>query len=62
MERTFNVLKNRFPIIASGSEPHYALDTMIDMVLACCILHNFLCDADNIESLIDKVDKELMEQ
>ena len=47
IKRTFGVLKKRFPIIASGTEPYYSLDTMTDIVLACCILHNFLRKVDN---------------
>lgn len=54
-------MKKLFPIIASGIEPHYALDTMTDIVLAFCILHNFLYGVDNDESLVDEVDWELME-
>ncbi|KAL2343348.1 hypothetical protein Fmac_004633 [Flemingia macrophylla] len=62
IERTFGVLKKRFPIIASGTEPHYSLDTMTNIVLACCILHNFLRGFDNDESLLAEVDRELMEE
>jgi len=62
IERTFGVLKKRFPIIGSGTEPHYSLDTMTDIVLACCILHNFLRVVDNDQSYLDEVDRELMEQ
>ena len=46
IERTFGVLKKRFPIIGSGTEPSYSFDTMVDVVLACCILHNFLMGVD----------------
>jgi len=62
IERTFGVLKKRFPIIASGSEPYYVVDTMTDIGLACCILHNYLRGVDNDEALIDEVDRELMEE
>nr|KYP44363.1 Putative nuclease HARBI1 [Cajanus cajan] len=62
IERTFGVLKKRFPIIASGTEPHYSFDTMTNIVLACCILHNFLRGVDNDESLLAEIDRELMEQ
>ncbi|KAL2325437.1 hypothetical protein Fmac_024495 [Flemingia macrophylla] len=62
IERTFGVLKKIFPIIASGTEPHYSLDTMTNIVLACCILHNFLRGFDNDESLLAEVDRELMEE
>ncbi|XP_068483377.1 uncharacterized protein [Phaseolus vulgaris] len=62
IERTFGVLKKRFPIIASGTEPHYDVDTMTKIVLACCILHNFLRGIDNDESLLEELDNELLEQ
>jgi len=41
IERTFGVLKKRFPIIARETEPHYFVDTMTDIVLTCCILITF---------------------
>ncbi|XP_052734061.1 protein ALP1-like [Vigna angularis] len=59
IERTFGVLKKRFPIIASGTKPHYGLDTMTDIILACCILHNFLRGVDNDDSLLEEVDNDL---
>ncbi|XP_052732389.1 uncharacterized protein LOC128196196 [Vigna angularis] len=62
IERTFGVVKKRFPIIASGTEPHYGLETMTDIILACCILHNFLRGVDNDDSLLDEVDNELNER
>ena len=61
IERTFGVLKKRFPIIASGTEPHYDVDTMTKIVLACCILHNFLRGVDNDESLLEEVDNKLLQ-
>ena len=57
IERAFGVLKKRFPIIASGTEPYYSLQTMTDITIACCILHNFLMDVDPNERLIDEVDR-----
>lgn len=62
IERSFGVLKKRFPIIASGTEPFYSFDIMIDIILACCILHNFLMGADVDESLIAEVDRELLQR
>lgn len=59
IERTFGVIKKRLPIIASGSEPHYGFETMRNIVLACCILRNFLRSIDNDESLLEEVDHEL---
>ncbi|XP_054824887.1 protein ALP1-like [Prosopis cineraria] len=59
IERTFGVLKKKFPIIGSGTEPHYAFETMVDIVIACCILHNYLMGVDPDENLIAQVDHEL---
>ena len=62
IERTFGVIKKHFSIIASGTEPHYDLHTMTNIILACCILHNFLRGVDNDDSLIEEVDRELLQQ
>jgi len=62
IERTFGVMRKRFPIIASRTEPHYDVDTMTKVVLTYCILHNFLRGVDNDESLIEEVDHELLQQ
>ncbi|XVF50461.1 hypothetical protein PTKIN_Ptkin04bG0102900 [Pterospermum kingtungense] len=59
IERAFGVVKKRFPIIASGTEPCYSLETMTEIVLACCILHNFLMGVDLDENLINEVDMEM---
>ena len=62
IERAFGVLKKRFPIIASGTEAQYHIETQCEIVLACCILHNFLMGVDPNEELILEVDRELMER
>lgn len=59
IERAFRVLKKRFPILGSGTEPYYDVDTLADIVLACCILHNYLMGIDPNESLIEEVDTKL---
>ncbi|XP_057745356.1 uncharacterized protein LOC130963240 [Arachis stenosperma] len=61
IERSFGVLKKRFAIITSGTEPHYDFETMTEIVLACCILHNFLMGVDPDPHLIAQVDRELQE-
>ncbi|KAL6326017.1 hypothetical protein AAG906_038509 [Vitis piasezkii] len=62
IERAFGVLKKRFPIIASGMEPHYHVDTQFDNILACCILYNYLMGVDPDERLIAEVDRELFSE
>jgi len=61
MDRTFGVLKKRFSIIVSETKPHYSVETMTDIVLACYILHNFFRGVDNDESLLEEVDRDLMQ-
>ncbi|XP_015934604.1 protein ALP1-like [Arachis duranensis] len=61
IERSFGVLKKRFAIITSGTEPHYDFETMTEIVLACCILHNFLMGVDPDPHLIAQVYRELQE-
>lgn len=46
IERSFGVLKKRFRIIASGAECQYSTTTMSQIVLACCVLHNFILSVD----------------
>jgi len=40
---------------------HYSMNIMIDIVLAYCILHNFLRMMNNDESLLEEVDRNLMQ-
>ncbi len=61
IERTFGVLKKRFPIIGGDTEPYYSFEVMIEIVLACCILHNYLMEVDIDEQLIAEVDCELVD-
>ena len=60
IERAFNVFKKRFPIIASTTEPNYCVNTQNVIILACCILHNYLMGVDPDESLIAEVDEEVL--
>ena len=62
IERAFGVLKKRFLIIASTTEPTYSVNIQSDIVIACCILYNFLMGMDPDEKLISEVDKELENQ
>ena len=59
IERTFGVLKKRFPIISGMTEPFFPVDTVTEIILACCILHNYLMGVDPDERLIAEVDQEI---
>ncbi|KAL0438916.1 UNVERIFIED_CONTAM: hypothetical protein Slati_2374600 [Sesamum latifolium] len=41
IERAFGVLNKRFPILQWGM-PSYLLNHQVDIVIACCTLHNFI--------------------
>ena len=62
IERTFGVLKKRFPIIGSGTKSHYSLITMKNIVLACCILHNFIRGVDRDDEFLAEVDRDLQQE
>nr|GEW00809.1 putative nuclease HARBI1 [Tanacetum cinerariifolium] len=60
IERAFDVLKKRFPILRSTTEPFYSCDTQSNIFLACCILHNFLLEVDRDKELEDEVIDEML--
>ncbi|KAG6470760.1 hypothetical protein ZIOFF_071837 [Zingiber officinale] len=59
IERAFGVVKKRFAIIRSSTEPHYGIETQKQIILCCCILHNYLINVDPDEGLLAEVDAEL---
>lgn len=62
IERSFGVLKRRFPIVRSSQEPFYSCDTQSDIFVACCILHNFLLDEDRDKKLEHEVLQEVLDE
>ena len=54
IETAFGVLKKKFPIIASTTKTNYCVDTKNEIILACCIFHNYLMGVDPDESLVDE--------
>jgi hypothetical protein len=50
VERTFGILKQRFPILRHATS--YPIMTQAHIVLACCILHNYITLEDDIPSEI----------
>ncbi|KAF0750622.1 Uncharacterized protein FWK35_00013165 [Aphis craccivora] len=47
VERSYGVLKRRFPILSFGSR--LKIETTQAMVVACCVLHNIACDHNDLE-------------
>ncbi|GLT95454.1 hypothetical protein SLE2022_131350 [Rubroshorea leprosula] len=62
IKRAFGVLKKRFEILRGGTEQFYGVETQNLIILACCIIHNFLMGVDPDEDLIAEVDMELRNQ
>ncbi|XP_076949299.1 uncharacterized protein LOC143621898 [Bidens hawaiensis] len=60
IERAFGILKRRFPIIRSTTEPFYSCETQSQIFLACCILHNYLLEVDRDRELEDEVAQEVL--
>ena len=46
IERTFGILKQCFPILRHATS--YSIMTQTKIMLACCILHNFITIKDDI--------------
>uniref|UniRef100_A0A2N9H7M0 DDE Tnp4 domain-containing protein n=1 Tax=Fagus sylvatica TaxID=28930 RepID=A0A2N9H7M0_FAGSY len=44
IERGFGVLKKRFRVL--GAEPFWSFETQVEVVLACCVLHNHIVGVD----------------
>jgi len=59
IECVFGVLKKRFPILQTSTEPTFGVKTQNKIIVACCILHNYLMTEDPNQNLIDEVRHEL---
>ena len=47
VERTFGVFKRRFRLL--GRPPEYPIDTQVQLVYACVVIHNFLAKTGELE-------------
>ncbi|XP_077226226.1 protein ANTAGONIST OF LIKE HETEROCHROMATIN PROTEIN 1-like [Tasmannia lanceolata] len=59
IERAFGVLKKCFPILTC--EQMYAYRRQVDIVMACCAVHNFLRGVMPNDAYITEVDREVAE-
>lgn len=59
MERAFGALKGRFKILAS--RPFFPFSTQVDIVIACCILHNYIIGHGPDEFVISEEDFNLQD-
>ncbi|XP_077228386.1 uncharacterized protein LOC143861336 [Tasmannia lanceolata] len=57
IERAFGVLKKRFPILTT--EPMYSLEKQVDIVIACCCIHNFIRGVMPEDPYVVEVDSDI---
>ncbi|XP_077237218.1 protein ANTAGONIST OF LIKE HETEROCHROMATIN PROTEIN 1-like [Tasmannia lanceolata] len=57
IERAFGVLKKRFAVLYG--EPMYPFPKQVDLVIACCCIHNFIRGVMPRDGLVGAVDREL---
>ena len=53
IERCFGILKKRFRVL--DAEPFWSFPTQVDVVLACCIIHNHIIGVDPLDSIVNDV-------
>jgi hypothetical protein len=53
IERCFGVLKKCFRVL--DAEPFWSFPTQVDIVLACCIIHNHIIGVDPLDSIVNDV-------
>lgn len=58
--RTFYVLKERFPILKLA--PQYAFQVQRDIVIAACVVHNFIRQEDCNDWLFSSVEEKILEE
>ncbi|KAF8400294.1 hypothetical protein HHK36_013591 [Tetracentron sinense] len=57
VERAFGVLKKRFRVL--DAEPYWSYKTQVDIILACCVLHNHIMGVDPTDDITRDVEREL---
>ncbi|XP_021714756.1 uncharacterized protein LOC110682740 [Chenopodium quinoa] len=57
VERAFGILKARLRVL--DVEPFWSFKTQVDVVLACCVIHNFLRGVDPNDQITREVDLEM---
>ncbi|XP_021773980.1 protein ALP1-like [Chenopodium quinoa] len=57
IERAFGVLKKRFRVL--DAEPFWSYETQVDVVIACCVIHNYLRGVDPNDAITREADLEV---
>ena len=58
VEHTFGVLKARFPILTRNGGIPYPYKKQVQIVMACCIIHNFIRKVDRNDELFELYEQE----
>jgi hypothetical protein len=57
IERGFGVLKKCFRVL--GAEPFWSFETQVEVVLACCVLHNHIMRVDPNDPIMGDTAREV---
>ena len=60
MEGTFAVFKQRFALLQTT--PRYPIKTQVKIIVACCVLHNFIHQWNVEDELFEAAWNEMMEE
>jgi hypothetical protein len=60
IERGFGILKKRFRVL--DAEPFWSYPTQVDVVLACCVIHNHIMGIDPNDSIMEEVVRDVGSQ
>ena len=60
IERGFGVLKKRFRVLRA--EPFWSFETQVEVVLACCVLHNHIVGVDPDDPIMGDTTSEVDSQ
>ncbi|XP_048140759.1 putative nuclease HARBI1 [Rhodamnia argentea] len=60
VERAFRVSKKHF--LALDSKPFWSFETQVDVVLACCIIHNFIMGFDPNDPIMEEMNSQMESQ
>jgi hypothetical protein len=58
IERAFGVLKRRFMCLGKRAPVEYDFEFQRDLVIGCCVLHNFILLNDGEDALYEQWDRE----
>jgi hypothetical protein len=61
IERAFGSLKRRFKVL-DDAKPFFPFETQVDIVIACCIIHNWVIEDEFDELIITMLHRQVVKQ